>query len=367
MNIDFKKKFFKHKKIIILVTIIVLIIGLSLLIMNVFAGTSPSVCIGTDAQSRNCNTCIDITASPSTIDAGNSSTLTLYLESTNNGTPEPSWTADCSINNGVLSNTTLSNGSYNYPVSPSNTITYTASCNGVGGIVNDTVTITVIPNQSPTATNLTVTSLDYCTYSLPTSFSWNFSDPDAGDVQEYYQVQIDNNSGFSSIEIDSGKVYSPSGAYMASGFSYNTTYYWRLKVWDSRGADSGWVSGSSFSTPLHKCPNPDFTWSPFSPSIDEIIQLCSVQTGVCATNQSTCYDASNNPISCSGKTFLWTLPSEAEFATTSVASTENPQIRFIDSGNYTVTLKITDDVGSCSQSHQIQATLPLPEWEETTP
>jgi len=222
-------------------------------------------------------------------------------------------------------------------------------------------------NQSPAATNLTVSVLDYCTYSLPISFSWDFSDPDAGDVQEYYQVQIDNNFYFSSIEMDSGKVHSSSESYMASGLSYNTTYYWRLKVWDDKGNNSGWTSGSQFTSPPHAYPSPDFTWSPSSPSVDEIIQLCAVQAGVCGTNQSTCYNLFNNPISCSGETFLWTLPVEAEFATTSVASTENPQIKFTDSGDHNVTLQITDDIGTCSITKQIGVSFPLPEWEETAP
>ena len=222
-------------------------------------------------------------------------------------------------------------------------------------------------NQAPTATNLTVSALDYCTYSLPTRLSWNFSDPD-GDDQEYYQVQADDNASFSSPEADSEILHSVSNSYTASGLSYNIpTYHWRVKVWDDKGADSGWISGPSFPTPPHKYPYPDFTFSPSSPSIDEIAQLCAVQTGVCSTNPSTCYNAFNNPISCSGQTFLWTLPAEAEFATTSNASTENPEIKFTDSGDYMITLKITDDVGSCSITKPIQATLPLPEWEETTP
>ena len=219
-------------------------------------------------------------------------------------------------------------------------------------------------NQLPIATDLTFSVLDYCIYSLPTSFSWTFEDDG---TQEYYQVQIDNNSNFSSPEVDSGKVYSSSESYMASGLSYNTTYYWRLKVWDDKGNSSGWTSGSQFTSPPHAYPSPDFTWSPSSPSVDEIIQLCAVQAGVCGTNQSTCYNLFNNPISCSGETFLWTLPVEAEFATTSVASTENPQIKFTDSGDHNVTLQITDDIGTCSITKQIGVSFPLPEWEETAP
>jgi len=567
MDTYIKDKFFKNKKIIISVILIILAIGLTFLIINVFAATLPSSCpLGTDTTLSECQSCLDLTALPTTISAGNSSTLTLQVESKHNGVPNPSWTMDCSINNGVLSNTTLNNGSYNYSVSPISATTYTVNCTGVGGVpltTTGSVTVTVVDttdptisfnpvsrswantnadvivtasdasgisdiyycwttgvsctpstsftngsvltkssdgswnlcikaidkfnnektqcsgryqidktiptvdsfsvdgntsnfstydtsltidwsvsdsggsnllrvevwrqtdggswsnvhqesisnssnsgswtntvtcghnyeygihvvdnadnvgqevspitanvqcNASPFATNLAVDPLDYCTYSLPTRLSWDFSDPDVGDVQEYYQIQADDNAFFLSPEVDSGKIHSVSDSYMASGFSYDIgTYHWRLKVWDDKGADSGWIPGPPFPTPSHKYPDPDFTWSPSSPSINEIVQLCAVQTGVCATNQSTCYNASNNPISCSGKTFLWTLPAEAEFATTSVANTENPEIKFTDSGDYEVILKITDDIGSCSQSHQIQATLPLPEWEETSP
>jgi len=574
MNTSFKKNLFRHKKIIISVILIISVIGLTFLIMNVFAET-PSDCIGTDVSRQDCCTCLAITASPSTIPPGGSSTLTLYVDNnpnspsdicSPNGFSSGDGTAVCSIDNGVLSNTIFNDGTYDSFVSPANTTTYTATCSGIGGTKtsNVKVTITVVDttpptisfnpisrpwdktnanvivtasdasgisatyycwttgvscapgtsfangstltqssngnwnlcikardnfnnettqcsgryqidktlpivdsfsvdgnvsnfstsdtsltiawsvsdgggsgllrvevwrqtdgggwskiheepisanpdsgywvdsvicghsyeygihvvdnannmgqeissitatvqcNQKPNATNLTVVPSDYCTYSLPTKFSWNFSDPDVGDVQEYYQVQIDNNFDFSSIYIDSGKIHSSSGSYVASGFLYNTPYYWKVKVWDNIGADSGWIPGPSFTTPSHKYPAPEFTWSPSSPSANEIVQLCAVQTGVCPIDQSICYNSSNNPISCSGKTFLWTLPTGAEFASTSVASTKNPQIKFTDSGNYTVTLKITDNVigGSCTKTHQIQATLPLPEWEETTP
>ena len=231
------------------------------------------------------------------------------------------------------------------------------------------VKISFFLNSPPTATDLTVTPLDYCYYSLPTNLSWTFSDLDPGDTQEAYQVQIDNNSGFSSLEVDSGKVYSSSNAYMASGLSYNTTYYWRLKVWDNNEDSSNWISGPSFATPLHAYPDPDFTWSPSSPSMDEIVQLCAVQeTGICVSNESICYDSSNNEISCSGETFLWTLPPEAELVGTSTTvNTENPQIRFTDSDSYNVILQITDDIGTCSITKEIGVSFPLPEWQESAP
>ncbi len=309
-----------------------------------------------------CEICIEFTAFPTAIPAGNSSTLTLKVDNT------PDSFAICSITQGVISNESLNDGNYNYVVSPIITTTYNVTCTGGGGTVSDTVTIT-ITNNAPTATDLTVTEGNYCGSALYVFLSWQFSDSDPGDTQGAYQVQVDNNSDFSSLEVDSGKVYSSSEIYTASGLSYKTTYYWRLKVWDDKDLQSSWIYGPSFTTPQHIYPDPDFTWSPSPPSVDEIVQFCAVQeVGVCSENVSTCYDINNNPISCSGKTFLWTLPLGVELVGTSTTNTtENPQMKFSSSDSYNIKLEITDDVGTCGKTQQVGVTFPLPEWEESAP
>jgi len=237
------------------------------------------------------------------------------------------------------------------------------------GIESSTITATVQCNRPPTATNLKVTKpADYCGTSPYVFLSWQFSDPDPGDTQGAYQVQVDNNSNFSSPEIDSSKVFSSSKSYTASNLSYKTTYFWRLKVWDNHDAQSSWISGPSFTTPLHIYPDPDFTWSPPSPSVDEVTQFCAVQeAGICPENVSTCYDINNNPISCSGETFLWTFPAGTKFATGTSATSENPRVKFDSTGQKVVSLQITDDIGTCSITKQVGVTFPLPEWEEAAP
>jgi len=564
MDTHIKEKFSKKKKIIISVILIILGIGLTFLIINVFAATPPSSCpSGTDTILSECQSCLELTALPTTISAGNSSTLTLKVKSEHDGVLNPSWTIDCSINNGVLSNTTLNNGTYNYSVSPINTTTYTASCTGVGTnpaiivdsaivtvvdttsptisfnpasrlwantnvnvavtasdasgisdtyycwttgvpcapgtsfvngstitqsangdwtlyikardnfnnettdhsgpyqidktlptvdsfsvdgnisnfttydtslaidwLVSDTggsslsnvqvwrqtdgggwsnihqesisgsfssgswvntvtcghnykygihvvdnannmgeeaspITATVQCNQAPSAGNLTVTPLDYCTHSLPTSFSWDFSDPDIGDVQKYYQIQIDNNALFSSIEVDSGKVLSASELYApVFSFSYNTTYYWRLMVWDNVepiGANSGWIFGSLFTTPLHRYPVPDFSPSPQNPSVDEVVEF---------GDDSKCYNIGGSEYFCkngSGISYEWdfdyiggfTLDSNYKGSATTTYGISQP---------YTIRLRITDDIGgTCFADETINVNFPLPEWGETTP
>ncbi len=282
--------------------------------------------------------------------------------------------AICSITPGVISDKSLNDGNYNYTVWPGGgdpgDFTYTATCTGGGGTVTDNLTITV-ENTPPVPTDLSVVQGDYCTIALRPIFSWTFTDPDPGDTQGAYRVQADNNSNFSSPEIDSNKVSSASESYAPiGGLSYNNTYYWRLKVWDNYDIPSNWTQGPSFNTPLHAYPDPDFNWTPLSPSEEEIIQFCSTQeAGTCPEDNSTCYTTAG-PIpspSCSGKTFLWTFPAEAEFATGSSPTTENPRVKFADSGSYTITLQITDDIGTCPKSYPFNVAIPLPEWKEVEP
>jgi hypothetical protein len=236
-------------------------------------------------------------------------------------------------------------------------------------ITNYSVKTTILFNNSPTVTTNNPQPLDYCHYSLPTRFSWNFNDVDPDDFQDYYRIQIDNNSDFSSPEVDSGKVDSYSEAFNPIySFPYNDTYYWRVMVWDNNGADSGWNNGSPLNTPLHALPRPDFALFPSSPSVDKIIQLCATQeSGICPEDVSTCYDINNNSISCSGKNFLWTFPTGTEFATGTSATSENPRVKFDSTGQKVVSLQITDDVGTCSKTKQVGVTSLLPEWQEVAP
>jgi len=217
-------------------------------------------------------------------------------------------------------------------------------------------------NNSPTATDLKVTPLDYCINSLPTSLSWSFSDPDPGDTQGAYQVQVDNNSDFSSPEVNPGKIYSSSGAYTASGLSYKTTYYWQLKVWDNNDADSGWISGPSFTTPLHRYPDPDFIPSPQNPSVDQVVEFI---------DSSKCYNAVGSEYLCrngGGVSYQWDFDYDAEEGFTIDSTYKgNATTTYATSEPYTVRLRITDDIGTCSTDRTVNVTLPLPEWWEIAP
>jgi len=237
---------------------------------------------------------------------------------------------------------------------------WSGDCSGASCIVNMSQdrNVTVIfnllsSNQPPSVNNLSATQMDYCIVTWPTTiFSWNFTDPDIGDTQSAYQVKIDNNSNFSSPEVDSGKVpcTPPCSFATLPGFlSWDTTYYWQLKVWDSKDLSSAWISGSSFTIPKHQYPTINFSWAPQSPSTNENTQF---------TDQSTVYGGATK------SSWAWTFQDGNPVN----SAQQNPLVKFLSIGTKSVTLKVTDSDGfSCQAQKTINSQLPLPDWIEIPP
>lgn len=226
-------------------------------------------------------------------------------------------------------------------------------------------------NHAPTATSLNVTPSSFCTSPPFYTFNWTYTDPDS-DTESRFDFQVDNNSDFSSPEINTTvnnlSYPSPSGNSQSvivstsggSGFlSYNTTYYWRARVYDSFGTASGWISGSSFKTLIHHYPLVDFTWVPTTPNVNETTTL---------TDASNCWD--EDPINgsdCSttkGDTYQWTMTG----GTPNSSITENTITKYATLGLHDVTLQVTDSDGhTCSKLKQIRINYPLPTWREIRP
>jgi hypothetical protein len=189
-----------------------------------------------------------------------------------------------------------------------------------------------LPNRQPSAKDLAVAS-DYCT--LTANLTWTFDDLDYGDSQTAYQIQIDDNSDFSSPEVDTGKLNFSSQFYLLDlrRLSFNTAYNWRLKVWDTIGPDaSNWIVGPSFTTPKHQGPSVDFNWT----------------SGVLMNNDTVLVKFLDNSTVYGGSTesaWLWTF----ENGTPATAIQKNPSSSFPSSVNQSnVTLKVTDsDNYSC--------------------
>jgi len=238
--------------------------------------------------------------------------------------------------------------------------------------------VTIDVNTPPTDTNTSVTPSDPCTQ--PTqyyTFRWTYTDVD-NDIQKRLDFQVDNNADFSSPEVSrsydnlSGPVWaSPNvnSQIVSLGtnpttpgcdyLTYNTTYYWRSKVYDEHYGASAWVTGTSFKTGIHHYPLITFTWDPVNPNTNETVQF---------NDTSKCWDEDAvNGAGCSptaSDIYQWTFPS----GTPATSTAENPSVKFSAPGDYIVSLRITDGDGyACTKTQTVSVDYPMPRWREIRP
>jgi len=239
--------------------------------------------------------------------------------------------------------------------------------------------------QLPEAINLSVdppNSNDYCvpTGYPPVRLRWQFSEP--GDSQSAYQIQLDTDSNFSNprgcplstdTKVPTAGQAGPDYSCLANNLSWNTTYYWRLKVWNSHDATSTWIyppspagsptpsPGTSFGTISHAYPNPNFTFQDRVYSAGEVITF---------TDDSHCYKPDGTWYRCGTDeyavtSYLWNFGDGATSFNKSATTTH----AYNTAGDYTVNLSVTDDLGICSWANPVQVGVgpPLPEWKEISP
>ena len=261
------------------------------------------------------------------------------------------------------------------------------------------------PYQPLTAAPLTPETFgtDYCHGFV--SFGWTYLDT-AGNNEKSFEIQVSHDPNFGSGNIDfdynslssSPNLDKPSGTvnnqsvfvktspeFESNKLSYNTTYSWRVKVYDSTGLDSGWVTaGQTFTTPLHAYPSPVLTVSPASaPLANNVDNVSFIDSS--ATIQSMCYKPGGTSYLCNAITqtdcttyaaangvtgcYEWwfnhindTTPPD-DFT---IGGTSHP---YTSVGNYSTWLQICDDVGCCSAPGSVTVKSPLnvPEWKEISP
>lgn len=229
------------------------------------------------------------------------------------------------------------------------------------------VIFTGIVNHPPQANSLTIDYQSYCGVAPGTGqigFSWIYQDED-GNSESRFEFQIDNNANFSSPEVNRNfeGLSNPSGStnnqtvlvtttLQADKIIYGERYYWQVKVYDGKGGDSGWVSGSNFTTSDYAWPWPDFSWSPERPVLEELVNFT---------------DKSQASGGATIRSWSWTFENGEPLSTT----TQNPTVKFLSRGEGNqnkVTLTVTDSRNySCSCLKSISAELPLPEWKEIPP
>jgi hypothetical protein len=161
----------------------------------------------------------------------------------------------------------------------------------------------IVLNSPPNAPTLSpVANFDATTAK---TLSWTFSDPNQGDSQSAYQLQIVD-TGTGQTVLDTGKVGSTSQSYTlaANTLQNGKRYQWRVMVWDQQNAQSPWSSYSTFETAA--APTVSIT----SPSAGGIVATSSVTPQWSysdpAGNQQATYqvqllDAANNVLWDSGQ------------------------------------------------------------------
>lgn len=84
---------------------------------------------------------------------------------------------------------------------------------------------------------------------------WTFTSPYLqivpANTQVSYQVQIDDDPAFGSINVDSGTVANAAArsyTYTGASLSFGAKYYWRLLITDNNSSVTDWISGDSFTT-----------------------------------------------------------------------------------------------------------------------
>lgn len=259
----------------------------------------------------------------------------------------------------------VSDGNYDYRVFANNSFGDSAPSN--------TANIAVACNQPPAGSPNAVSSAYFCSAPLRPQLSWAFNDPNPGDSQSAYQVQIDNNGDFSSPAVDSGKAASSNNFYVppSGALNYGTIYYWRLMVWDSKDAASGWANGPQFTSQPHLCPAVDFNWSPSKPSVGEKVKFTESVTfyggAVLAARNWNIPDAERYAPpqgkikTIFSKIFGWLVKNIFAIS----MGDQNPEIIFRTAGSKSVQLQITDSDGlTNSATKTVDVNVALPKWKE---
>lgn len=235
-------------------------------------------------------------------------------------------------------------------------------------------------NNPPVVSPVSITQTgDYCKGGPQLTVKWNYSDPDL-QAQKAYQVEIADNPSF--IAPYTSPVFSssvPSGtsasATFSSGWAYNSTYYWRVKVWDNSSlsmvsAGSGGVCGEwkcdlgqFATTSLHAYPTVNFDWLPESPKASEEVQFNNISTP--NTGVTWEWDLNSPSNKCGSPSYKVT---SGQGGNSDNATDWNPTYIYSDPTIFTIGLKVTDSDGyACEIQKCISIGKKPPRWKEIIP
>ncbi|RDE14552.1 MAG: hypothetical protein C4K48_05755 [Candidatus Thorarchaeota archaeon] len=175
---------------------------------------------------------------------------------------------------------------------------------------------------NPTVVNLTTSGrsgpplINYIQDSTP-AFGWEITDPDLGDYQSGYNVEVWDNEYYNETLLWIATSEEGSGTsidYAGPPLVNNTTYYWRVKSCDSYGLWSDWAAQSFTYRPLTSVPS--YEEPIVRPEIvyvgDEVTAFINVTYFLGVNAVDIQFGGSNHSMTASGDTYSysWT-PTEA--------------------------------------------------------
>ncbi|GGA87475.1 alfa-L-rhamnosidase [Puia dinghuensis] len=83
--------------------------------------------------------------------------------------------------------------------------------------------------------------------------SWQLSSPDRSELQTAYEIQVSDRPGGKPSAWNSGKVASEQSVWVTYGgtaLQAGKKYFWRVRVWDNKGRESGWSKPASWQMGL---------------------------------------------------------------------------------------------------------------------
>lgn len=201
-----------------------------------------------------------------------------------------------------------------------------------------------------------------CAFPLQPTLYWRFVS-DEGHTQNAFEIHFANNSAFNNyINVTEGWTDSSSEAYAVKEnfLSYGQTYWWRIRVRDSQGIVSNWaIYGSTYQTLPHPYPEPNFTWEPEPPVLEEETQF---------TDTSKIYGGGS-------ASYQWTFPEAQQPGGTIqnplILTDRHPLVIFTGLPTQrSVEMIITDNAGLYCDTTKLVPTagsFSLPEYEEVAP
>ena len=207
-------------------------------------------------------------------------------------------------------------------------------------------------NQPPEVRNPLIEA-DHCRAPGRYIFSWTFYDPNPGDTQSMYQVQVATHINFDTGVLVIDETVSSSFPSFAPLhlFEWDTKYYWRVRVRDNHGARSEWSAITSFITPTHTPPQVDFSWEINEPVIGEVIEFI---------DNSICFGPGDIETDCAS--WEWDFNNDGVIDST----IQNPTTTAIR--NMFTRLAVTDPTGyTCYIIKDIDILGLPPEWIEIPP